>query len=113
MSVYMFLLLPSFSLPLFLPPGSFLLYISSCPQPSPDPPVDLAHFEDAVGVEGGEAALVGDPIEEGTEIEVDNVFIIFVFCSLSMVLHEHKQVCLAGSSLSEAVLAVINQSLSL
>ena len=80
-------LLPPCSL--FNAPASWLQDISSCPKPHCDPSVDLAVLGDTMCMEGGQAALVGNSIEESLEIEITTVFVISVFCLLSMVFHKY------------------------
>ena len=75
--------------------------------------MDFALLEDAMGVERGQAALVGDSIKESFEIKVYVIFICSLLCSLGMVLHQLEQICLTRAARAEAVLTVINQAVSL
>ena len=61
-----------------------------------------------MGVDGGQAALVGDSIKECPEIEVDVVFIVALLCPLGVVLHQYKEIRLTRAAPTEAVLTVIN-----
>ena len=79
-------LAPASWLLLLLDPGFWLQDFPSCPQPGRDPPVYLAVFGDSMGMEGGQAALVGDSIEESLKVKVAVVFIVSFLCSLGMVL---------------------------
>ena len=65
-----------------------------------------------MGVEAGQAALVGDAVKKGAEIEVAVVLIISLLSSLGVVLHKDEQICLAGAAAAEAVLTVADQAVS-